>query len=346
MKDMSTNQPVHPTKAMAIWLLSCCALIFIMVIVGAITRLTESGLSMVEWRPLIGAIPPRGEAEWLRVFELYKASPEYTLKNSWMTLSDFQSIFFWEWFHRLLGRLIGMVYALPLLFFWIRGKIPASYKAPLFLFLLLGAAQGYMGWFMVQSGLVDKPSVSHYRLAAHLALAFLLYCLLLKTALTLLMPGTSAQSTSLTHHLWGCLWALIITIFWGAYTAGLDAGLIYNDTFPKMGDHWIPEDFMRYHPFFVNFFENHSGVQLAHRWLAITTTLLTLSFWFHAKAKNQTPWPVHALGMMILLQFSLGVATLLSHVHLHIAVTHQAGALITLSLMITALHKLSDKKEK
>jgi cytochrome c oxidase assembly protein subunit 15 len=312
-----------------------------MVIVGAITRLTESGLSMVEWRPLIGALPPLNEAEWQRVFELYKATPEFRAHNYWMELADFQKIFFWEWLHRLLGRLIGLAYAVPLVWFWLRGKIPAGYKLPLVGLLVLGGLQGYMGWFMVQSGLVDRPSVSHYRLAAHLGLAFLIFCLLLKTALSLKKnPVEFTVSKPVWYHSWVAFALLVATIFWGAYTAGLDAGLIYNDTFPKMGETWVPYEMGLYHPYFVNFFENHAGVQFAHRWLAIFTGVAVLSLWAHAFYRKEMAWPLHALAIMVIIQIGLGIATLFTQVSLHVAVTHQAGALTLLALTVVALHAM------
>lgn len=330
--------PAH--KPLAIWLLSCCALVFVMVVVGAITRLTESGLSMVEWRPLIGALPPLSEAEWTRVFDLYKLTPEFQKTNFWMDMHDFKTIFFWEWAHRLLGRIIGLAFGLPLLWFAIKRQIPKGYGLPLIGLLILGGMQGYMGWFMVQSGLVDQPAVSHYRLAAHLGLAFLIFALLLKTALTLLTPSGTTISKPLHAHLWTALAALTLTIFWGAYTAGLDAGLIYNDTFPHMGNSLIPYDMHLYSPYFVNFFENHAGVQFAHRWLAIATTIIIAAFWFHAQKRGHLSWPVHALAIMVILQFTLGIITLMTHIAIPVAVMHQGGALITLGLIVINLHKI------
>lgn len=339
-KENNTNANL---TAPIIWLLSCCGLIALMVMIGAITRLTESGLSMVEWRPLIGALPPLNEAEWQRVFALYQQTPEFQKVNFWMDISDFKSIFFWEWAHRLLGRLIGMVYALPLIWFWVKGHIPKGYKPHMIGLLLLGAAQGYMGWFMVKSGLVDQPSVSHYRLAAHLSLAFLLFCLLLKTALNWIDIKNETSrieiSAKLKPHAWACLLSVILTIFWGAYTAGMDAGLIYNETFPLMGGKLIPDEMHLYSPFFVNMFETAGGVQFTHRLLATIAVITLTSFWVRAiNTKEKLPWPVHALGTMILIQYSLGIATLLSKVAIPLATAHQMGALITLALLIITLH--------
>lgn len=321
------------------WLFAVAGLVFAMIIVGAITRLTESGLSMVEWRPLMGTLPPLSEEEWNRVFNLYKQTPEYQKENFWMGLADFKTIFFWEWFHRFLGRFIGLAYALPLLFFWLKGMIPQGYKLKLFGMLILGGLQGVMGWYMVESGLVDQPAVSHYRLAAHLSLAFLILAVLLWLGLSL-KPLKKFTNPALYTHGLVTLGAYILTVFWGAYTAGLDAGLIYNETFPKMGDTWLPSDISRYEPFWINFFETHGGVQFTHRWLAIATTLITLSFWAHGALKNNAPPALHALAVMIILQFGLGLATLLSQVFLPLAVAHQAGAALVLIFLIVSLKQL------
>lgn len=321
--------------AIITWLLSCCALVFCMVIVGAITRLSESGLSMVEWRPLIGFIPPLNDAEWQRVFDLYKQTPEFIQKNFWMGMADFQKIFFWEWAHRVLGRVIGLAYGLPLLWFWIRKEIPKGYGWPLLGMLCLGAAQGYMGWYMVKSGLVDNPAVSHYRLAAHLGLAFLIFACLLRTALSLgAFDLHKPTSTPLMRHLYVLLFIYSLTVFWGAYTAGLDAGLIYNDTFPHMGDSLIPYDFHLYQPWFVNLFENHSGVQFAHRWLAISTIIAGLSYSYrHWKLGTLNPASL-GLGAIITAQFILGLVTLFTQVNLIVATLHQGTALLVLAIII------------
>ena len=326
-------------KPIVIWLSFSAFMVFAMTVIGAITRLTESGLSMVEWRPLIGALPPMNEAEWVRVFELYQQSPEYQKVNSWMELEDFKNIFFWEWFHRLWGRLIGVVFALPLLFFWVRGMIPQGYKLKFIGMLILGGLQGVMGWYMVKSGLIDIPAVSHYRLAAHLSLALLIFALLIWLALS--VSGAHRQpDKALYRHGLGVLGVLALTIFWGAYTAGLDAGLLYNDSFPKMGGSWLPPDFHQYASVWQNLLENPSGVQFMHRWLAILTVLSVLSLWTHGMMRGQGFNALFALGFMVIVQFGLGLATLFSSVHIHTAATHQAGAVILLGLLVTCLHRL------
>jgi len=308
------------------WLYACCALVFTMVIVGAITRLTDSGLSMVEWRPLLGFLPPMHHDEWDRVYELYKASPEFQKKHFWMDLHDFKQIFFWEWFHRFLGRCIGLVFALPLLWFAITKKIPSGYGLKFFGLLLLGGCQGLMGWYMVKSGLVDEPYVSHYRLAAHLSLAFLVFSLLLWCALSIRATYGKGIAKLYTHT-WAVLGCLIVTIFWGAYVAGLDAGLVYN-TWPLMGDKLIPHELNSISSIL---FEPVS-VQFTHRWIAIVTAVIVLSFAWRIKSK--------ALAGMMALQVILGITTLLSMVAIPLAAAHQAGAFILLGLLVYWLHRL------
>ncbi|MGB4107874.1 MAG: COX15/CtaA family protein [Alphaproteobacteria bacterium] len=324
--------------SIANWLFACCALVFAMVIVGAVTRLTESGLSIAEWKPLLGTIPPLNDAEWARVFELYQQTPEFQKKNFWMEMDEFKRIFFWEWLHRFLGRIIGIVYALPLVYFWLREKIPEGCKLKLLVPFILGGLQGAMGWYMVQSGLVDIPAVSHYRLAAHLSLAFLILCVMFWLALSL-KGATRAPNKPLFMH--GCvaLAFLIVTITWGAFTAGLDGGLIYNETFPKMGGEWIPPEAQQ------SILASPAGVQFLHRWLAILTLPLVLSFWAHGAVKRGGFPVLQALGFMILLQAGLGIATLLSGVNLMLAVLHQAGALTVLILTVVALHRLAPAKD-
>lgn len=320
-------------QSIANWLFACCALVFAMVIVGAITRLTGSGLSIAEWKPLMGILPPLSDAEWNRVFDLYKETPQFRKVNSWMDLAEFKTIFFWEWVHRFLGRIIGIAYALPLIYFWLRKKIPRGFGGKLLVPFVLGGLQGALGWYMVQSGLVDNPAVSHYRLAAHLALAFLIVVVMLWIALTLLDAKRDSNKPLFLH---GCvaMGVLITTIFWGAFTAGLDGGLIYNDTFPMMGDDWVPPEAQQ------SIFENPAGVQFAHRWLAIITVFAVLSFWAHGIIKNKAFPVLHALGFMIMLQAGLGIATLLTGVSLPLAVLHQAGALTALMLLTASLYRM------
>lgn len=309
------------------WLFFTAFMILAMAVIGAITRLTESGLSMVEWRPLIGALPPLSEAEWQRVFDLYRETPEYIHKNAGMTIDEFKLIFFWEWFHRFWGRLIGLVYALPLAYFWVRKQIPEGYKLKLFIGLILGGLQGLMGWYMVQSGLIDRPSVSHFRLAAHLTLAFVIFCYVLWLALDLRGCKAGNASFCLKRHGWITFGFITITIIWGAYVAGLDAGLVYN-TWPRMGPHWIPPELQSLTSIFIE----PVSVQFTHRWIAIITAFVVFSFAYRIKS--------FALAGMVFLQVGLGIATLISMIAIPLAAMHQAGAFILGAIMIYEMHKL------
>lgn len=316
----------HPHAAIRNWLFFTAFMVFAMAVIGAITRLTESGLSMVEWKPLIGAMPPLSLTEWERVFGLYKQTPEFIHKNSWMELADFQRIFFWEWLHRLWGRVIGLVFALPLAWFWVKGQIPQGYKGKFLGVLILGGMQGVMGWFMVMSGLIDVPDVSHYRLAAHLLLALLIFCVLLWLAFDFTNRaggGTFCQK----RHGWIAFALLAITITWGAFTAGLDGGMLYN-TWPMMDSHWAPPEVFLH----LGFLNEPGGVQFIHRWLAIAAFIAIVSFGW--RFKN------FPLILMALLQVGLGIGTVLSQVVIPMAALHQAGAMVLLALMIRQLHTL------
>ena len=335
-----------PSRAVGYWLLACCFMVFAMAIIGAITRLTESGLSIVEWRPLIGAIPPLTGAEWLAVFDQYRQSPEYKLVNSGMTLPEFKYIFFWEWLHRLWGRLIGVVFAVPFVWFLIRRRIPKGFALKLLGVFALGGLQGFIGWFMVQSGLVDRPSVSHYRLALHLSLALLIYGLLLWLALALLRQSFPPIDDRRADGLHGLAWALLAllstTIVWGAFVAGLDAGMLYN-SFPLMGGKVMPPDMWSLTPRWLNLLENHGAVQFTHRVLAVITAAGILFFWLRSRAVDL---PSRLRGLCALLalavcaQVGLGVATVVLVVPIPLAAAHQAGAIAVLSLLLWAMFEL------
>ncbi len=326
-----------PSRALVIWLLVCCAMIFAMAIIGAITRLTESGLSITEWQPVKGALPPLNDAAWEHAFSLYKATPQYHAINAGMTLPEFKNIFFWEWLHRLWGRLIGLVYALPLLVFWPRGKIPAGFKLPLIVGLLLGGLQGLVGWIMVKSGLQPgMAAVDAGKLAMHLDLALFVYCFLLWQVMRLkAMPLLSATSFCLKRHAVITLFLAAVTITWGALTAGLDAGKIYN-TFPLMNGAFLPSDALAQEPWWRNFLHNPAAVQFAHRWLAIGTafTAIALGLRLHKRGAAKIGGALIALP---LLQLMLGIATLLSGVDIVLAVLHQGNAILVLSAALAGV---------
>jgi len=339
---LESTQTISSNRAVAIWLLVCCALVFIMVVLGGFTRLTGSGLSMVDWRPLMGWLPPFTEAEWQRVFDLYQQSPEFQKVNSHMDVDAFKGIFWLEFLHRLLGRTIGIVFLIPFVFFFVKGTIRSSEWPKYLLMFALGGMQGVLGWYMVKSGLVDVPHVSQYRLTAHLIAAFAIYAYMFWVAMTLLFPAAGKNR----HPWFGRSLAVTIltsvTIISGGFVAGLKAGKIYN-TFPLMGDHWIPPGTMALEPFWLNFFANTTTVQLDHRVLAITTLIVIVGFWFKARNADlpgRSRPAVNALLHTVLLQVVLGITTLLLSVPVILGVAHQAVAMLLFSVSLYILHSL------
>jgi len=338
MSDVENN------KKVASWLLICCALVFAMVVLGGVTRLTGSGLSMVDWRPVTGVLPPIGDAEWQQEFEMYKETPEFQKKNSYMDLHDFKGIFWLEYLHRLLGRTIGIVFLLPFLYFTWKGHIHKREFPKYALMFVLGGMQGVLGWYMVKSGLIDNPHVSQYRLTAHLIAAFLIYGYMFWVALSLLFP-----SQGIGKHAWYgktlALTSLItVTIISGGFVAGLKAGKIYN-TFPKMGEYWIPPDFLALEPVWKNFFDNMAAVQFDHRMLAIATFVLIVVYW--AKLKNaglpaRIRRGVNALLHTAILQVAIGIATLLLVVPIFLAASHQAVAMLLFTVVLYLCHGFRD----
>lgn len=332
MENKTSNDALN-----ANWLMICAILVFFMAVIGAVTRLTESGLSIVEWKPVTGALPPLSTDAWDAEFAKYQQSPQGETTNAGISLSEFKNIFFWEWLHRLWGRFIGLAFALPLMFFWLTKRVAEGYKAKFLGVLALGGLQGFVGWWMVASGLVDNPAVSHYRLATHLGLAILLATVMYWMALTLLRRDGSLvmrpidSTPCIRRHGRCALVFLAITIIWGAFVAGLDAGLIYNE-WPLMGGAFMPGEMWHITPAWLNIFENHAAVQFTHRWLAFATFVLVLSFAWRVKS----PW----LATAIVLQLGLGILTLISHVALPLAAMHQAGAIITLSALLYELHRV------
>ena len=324
-------------RAIAWWLVACAGMVFAMAVIGAITRLTESGLSIVEWKPVAGTLPPLSEQAWLAEFDKYKATPEYLIRNAGMSLDEFKQIFFWEWFHRLWGRLIGVVFLVPFLWFWLTGRVRRELLPTLWGLFVLGGLQGALGWYMVMSGLVDRPDVSHYRLAAHLSLAILIYACLLGVAFRLLDPAPAAvpAAASLRRHARAALALVAVTIVWGAFVAGLDAGLAYN-SWPLMNGVFAPEEMWNLASAWMNLVENTAAVQFTHRWLAILTALVVLGLaWRMARAGMARAGALLALAVVA--QVSLGIATLLLFVPIHVAATHQAGALVVVGLLVWCL---------
>lgn len=328
----SKAERARPT--VAAWLFTSAFMVSAMIVIGGITRLTESGLSMVEWRPLMGWIPPMSDAEWQRVFDMYKATPEYTAANFWMTIDDFKTIFFWEYVHRVWGRLIGLVFAVPFLVFLVTGRIERSLVPRLVLLFVLGGIQGGIGWWMVTSGLVDEARVSPYRLSVHLSMAFLILGLLLWTALGLVQKpagGTRSQRIGAGH----VLAAVSITVLLGAFVAGTDAGYAYN-TFPLMGGQFVPAEYWDPDLGWRSLVEHVPAVQFHHRWVAILTALLTLVFVLRNRARTEgtAQLALTLLGAMVLVQVGLGIAALLAVVPVWLGALHQAGAVALFSLAV------------
>ncbi len=334
-------------RAIAWWLIACCALVYAMVVIGGLTRLTGSGLSIVAWDPIMGAIPPRSDAEWQAAFDAYRQFPEYQQKNLGMTLAGFKGIFLLEYLHRLLGRLIGIAFLLPFLYFLLRGRLNRALAPRLALMFVLGGLQGLMGWYMVKSGLVDRPQVSQYRLTAHLALAFAVYAWMLWVALGLLQPRREAPPAPGPHRLAHlALISVAVTVLSGGFVAGLDAGLAYN-TFPTMNGEWIPSAWATFEPWWRNPFENIAAVQFDHRLLALLTLGLILTLYFKARSQALEPRArrgLYLLTAMACLQVGLGIGTLLLQVPIALASLHQAGALMLFTLALYTLHALKTQR--
>ena len=333
-------RPAVAARAVGLWLLGLSGMVLVQVMLGAITRLTDSGLSIMEWSPIMGAIPPLSEAEWHRVFALYQQIAEYKLVNAGMALDEFKSIFWWEYFHRLWGRLIGVSFALPFLWFWLRGHLRGRAGRLLAIFAL-GGLQGLMGWIMVASGFADRTDVSQYRLVAHLLLALAIYAALLWSALDLLAPAhASRDHRTLRRHGWIMMAVITLEIAIGGFVAGLDGGLIYNN-FPMMGEHWIAPDLFFQSPWWVNFFENPATAQFLHRLTAGFVAIALISLVVRARRTaldGAQKRRFYYLPFGLLGQAMLGIATLMLVVPLPLAVAHQAGAFILFSLGLYALH--------
>jgi heme a synthase len=330
------TRPSQNERLIGYWLLACCAVLLALILLGGATRLTGSGLSMVHWQPL-NVIPPISEQAWMMEFEAYRQSPEYQEVNRGMSLNEFKVIFWYEFGHRLLARALGLVFALPLIWFMWRGMVPARLRWPLIGLLLLGGAQGYMGWYMVQSGLVDIPRVSPYRLAAHLSLALVIFAIMLRLALGLLWPRpVSVKPPALRTGLRIGLTLTAITIVSGAFVAGLKAGLVYN-TFPLMAGRLIPEGLLGLEPMWRNLFENPTMVQFSHRLLALTTLSVVLLLWWWSRSASVPHALKRVLSVIALIavaQVMLGIATLLLYVPVTIGTIHQGGAVLLLSALL------------
>jgi cytochrome c oxidase assembly protein subunit 15 len=333
-------------RAIASWLLVVAGMVWAMVAIGGATRLTGSGLSIMEWAPLSGTLPPLSDAEWNRLYALYRTIPQYALVNQGFGLEGFKQIFWLEWIHRFWGRMIGLAYALPLAWFWMRGQIPAGLKPRLLLLLALGGLQGAVGWFMVASGFeADRTAVSPYRLVLHLGLALALFAALVWTALGLLRARPAeAQPAfrSLRRQVKAAAWLLVGAMLAGGFVAGIRAGLDYN-TFPLMDGRLVPEGYWRLEPGWTNLTLNIAAVQFNHRLFATLAGLAALGAAVTAWRRLPAGFARNAciaLGMTVAFQYSLGVATLLSVVPVWLGTMHQASAVLVLAAALLALHGL------
>ncbi len=317
------------------WLCGCAALIFCMVVLGGTVRLTGSGLSMVDWHLLMGAIPPIGENAWTRAFEQYQQFPEYRLVNSDMLLSEFKFIYLMEYAHRLLGRLIGVVFVFPFAFFLFAGRVSTRLFPRLCFLMLLGALQGGMGWYMVKSGLVDDPQVSQYRLTLHFMLAALIYAYMIRVIIGLSPNLRLPQVSGLKYLSLVVLASLLVMMITGGLVAGTKAGFIFN-TFPLMANQWVPDQIFDLSPIWINMTENPVAIQFVHRWLAIFVFLVISLCGFLLVRLNASKLATAlgiALILMVFLQVILGILTLVMRVPLHLGVAHQGGAFLLLTLV-------------
>ena len=336
-------------RHIAAWLLICCAFVFAIVVVGGVTRLTHSGLSITEWQPIIGTLPPMSDADWGAAISKYQLTPEYQQVNKGMSLPEFQRIFWWEYFHRLLGRLIGVVFLVPFLWFAARREIPRGYGARFAVIFALGAAQGALGWYMVRSGLVDDPRVSQFRLTAHLGLAFLIFAAMFWAALSLLLPRRAELKDADTAYVSARRWAVAIAclVFLqalsGGMVAGIRAGQAYN-TFPLMNGMIVPPEILSLEPWWRNFFYNMATVQFDHRLLAWILAIAVPLLWWKVARTVRMPRRArvgaHLLLAMLVVQVTLGILTLVHVVPVPLAALHQAGALLLFTFALKLAHAL------
>jgi cytochrome c oxidase assembly protein subunit 15 len=336
--------PERAPRSVRLWLFVVAAMIFAMAVIGAITRLTESGLSIMEWAPFTGWLPPLSEAEWQRLFQLYQTIPEAQTQHAGFTLAEFKEIFWWEWLHRVWGRLIGLVFLVPFLWFLWRRRLPAWLKPHGWILFGLGALQGAVGWFMVASGFAERDDVSQYRLVLHLALAvgIYAYAVWLVFRLTWPRPPLPPEARRLKRGTRHVLILLIVTLVSGGFVAGLNAGLAYN-SYPLMDGELVPAGYALLSPWIANLFENVAAVQFNHRLLTALTVLGVVYLWFRSRPL-QRRGSFDLLLLLVLLQFALGVAALLAAVPVWLGALHQAGAILLLTQLMAALYLLGHER--
>jgi len=354
-------------RAIAAWLFACCALVFAMIVIGGVTRLTHSGLSIVEWQPIVGTLPPLTDAQWQQAFAKYQATPEFRLVNHAMDVQAFKGIFWWEYFHRLLGRAIGVVFLVPLVWFAVQRRVSVALAWKLAAIFGLGGLQGALGWYMVKSGLVDDPRVSQFRLTAHLGLALAIFAAMFRVGLSLIRPAASRGGSALTARpsrsalryspsglpvelvplrraSTALAWLVFAMALTGGLVAGIRAGFAYN-TFPLMHGHVVPPEILMLEPWWRNFFYNMATVQFDHRALAWVLAFAVPAFWWRVRAKPEASRAVRAAADAMLaalaVQIALGIATLVNVVPVSLAALHQAGAVVLFAAALNAAHALS-----
>jgi cytochrome c oxidase assembly protein subunit 15 len=340
----ASHRAERTRRQVAVWLFTLCAVLFVMIVVGGITRLTRSGLSIVEWQPIVGTLPPLSESQWLDLFQKYQLTPEYKQVNLGMSLADFKRIFWWEYIHRLLGRLIGLGFLLPYLWFLLRKRLDRYNAWRLGFVFLLGASQGVMGWYMVMSGLVDNPHVSHLRLTAHLGLAFAIFAAMFWIALDMLKPGAGAavQRTRLSGSALALVGLVFLMILSGGLVAGIRAGYAYN-TFPLMNGHVVPPEIFMIEPWHLNFFNNMATVQFDHRLIAWVLMIVVPLIWWATRRRgvpSTARLAANCLLGALALQVSLGITTLLLRVPVALGAAHQGGAVLVFAAALWLAHEL------
>lgn len=338
--DMQGRRPI------ALWLFICSLTVFAILVVGGVTRLTHSGLSIVEWKPLVGVIPPLNQAEWDETFDKYKQTPEYQKVNHRMSLDEFKGIFFWEYLHRVLGRLIGVIFFLPFAWFLLRRKLDRTLIPKLLGIFVLGGLQGAMGWYMVKSGLVDDPRVSQYRLTAHLSLAFLIFISITWVALGLWSERARETSDAVLKKLQRAgVWLSLLVAYMvvtGGFVAGIRAGKAYN-TFPLMNGDLLPPESFIIEPWYLNFFNNMALVQFDHRLGAWLLAFLVPWFWLKVRAADVSARARQAASLLLLalaVQIALGITTLLLAVPVGFGAAHQGGSMVVFGILLWLNHEL------
>lgn len=354
-EPMPENSPslLHPSRAVRIWLLSICAVLILMITIGGITRLTGSGLSITDWKPIMGAIPPLHAGDWQIAFEKYQQIPQFKLVNSAISLPDFKFLFFWEWFHRLIGRVIGVIVLVPGIYFYARKMITKRLAVRVTVGFILGGLQGALGWFMVMSGLSERTSVSHFRLAAHLGLALLIlsYFVWLTRSVFVGERKLAEDQETAAHFMRPRMKYIyvifIIQIIYGAFVAGMKAGKIFN-TFPLMDRSIVPGNLFSFEPFWLNFFENPATVQWIHRcfgWTAFAVANLAWVLLLRMKVpRGEVRRITAALAHLTIVQFVVGVAALLYAVPVSLGVLHQFGAALVVVVLTLLGHVLQPSR--